>query len=265
MNDLKQHIEIAKQVMLEAGKMLREDTQYKISYKKDASPVTSLDKKIELFIQQKLLNAFPLAGFIGEEYESINADNDWLWICDPIDGTRSFIAGKNTVAISLALYYKGEPKIGIINNPVKDELFVGSEYGVFLNEEPLTNLDKTNLDEININYQAKNSPTLKSQLKQLARQKAINSVYYQGGSVAYNFMSILKGEADAYILSRGKEFINLWDIAGGVALIKYFGGYITDFERNELSFEVDNQTIIVVRNKELHHKLFSVLEHKKDE
>ncbi len=88
--------------------------------KADQSPVTAIDLAIDAFLHQKLRPLMPSAGWLSEETadQPDRLDNPWLWVVDPIDGTRSLIAGKPEFCVSIALVNSGiGPMLGVIGNP----------------------------------------------------------------------------------------------------------------------------------------------------
>lgn len=260
MIDLEKHRIEATKIIIEAAQILKEDRELgqDISYKKDKSPVTLLDKKLEIFIRESLFAIFPNTGFIGEEHDAVNQESDYQWICDPIDGTRSFIEGKKTVAISLALFFKKIPMIGFINNPITNELFIGSKAGVFYNDVKIEAKPIRSLANVSINHQMRHQSDFLKKLKDAEKKKQIKKLYHQGGSVAYNFVSILKGEAEAYVWSHRKS-VNSWDIAGGIALIKYWGGCVTDLDGNEIRFTKETSLFVASTNPIIHQQVLLLL------
>ena len=88
-----------------------------IERKNDDTPVTIADKKSEEIIRSLINKQYPDHGIIGEEYEGKNIDSEYLWVIDPIDGTRSFIAGHKDFGTLIALIHKTKPILGIINCP----------------------------------------------------------------------------------------------------------------------------------------------------
>jgi inositol-phosphate phosphatase / L-galactose 1-phosphate phosphatase / histidinol-phosphatase len=93
--------------------------------KGDASPVTIADQEIEAAMVQYLRRSFPEHGIFGEEHGTVNAEAEWVWVLDPIDGTKSFITGRATFGTLIALAHRGKPVLGIIDQPITDERWVG--------------------------------------------------------------------------------------------------------------------------------------------
>ena len=103
----------------EIMKWFRQD--FKVEKKSDLSPVTIADRKAEEILRTKISKAFPDTGIIGEEFGNENADAEWVWTIDPIDGTRSFVRGLPLFTSLISLLHRGEPVMGIIALPALGE------------------------------------------------------------------------------------------------------------------------------------------------
>ena len=100
-------------------------TKININKKEDNTPVTIADQNTELKIRELISSQYPSHGILGEEYEQINTNADFIWVIDPIDGTRSFIAGHKDFGTLIALLHNNKPILGIINCPAHNERWVG--------------------------------------------------------------------------------------------------------------------------------------------
>ena len=92
-------------------------------------PVTEADKGAEAVIRKLVSERFPDHGFIGEEYGEERADAEFVWVLDPIDGTRAFIAGLPVWTTLIGLRFQGQPVLGSIGQPFLDEIFLGAPTG----------------------------------------------------------------------------------------------------------------------------------------
>ncbi len=93
--------------------------------KDDASPVTAADREAEAAIREIIEGAHPDHGVIGEEFGSAREDHEFVWVLDPIDGTRSFIVGKPLFGTLIALLRDGAPILGIMDQPISGERWIG--------------------------------------------------------------------------------------------------------------------------------------------
>ena len=95
--------------------------------KPDLSPVTIADRAAEAAMRQLIAARFPDHGIIGEEFGAERESAEYVWVLDPIDGTKSFISGVPLFGTLIALAYRGRPIIGIIDQPVLRERWIGAE------------------------------------------------------------------------------------------------------------------------------------------
>jgi histidinol phosphatase-like enzyme (inositol monophosphatase family) len=93
--------------------------------KVDASPVTLADRGAEAAMRALLAAEVPDHGIVGEEFGREREDAEWVWVLDPIDGTKSFVVGRPTFCTLIGLLYQGEPVLGIIDQAVTQERWVG--------------------------------------------------------------------------------------------------------------------------------------------
>lgn len=93
--------------------------------KPDGSPVTALDRAVEAALRREIARAVPDHGIVGEEYGPERADRDWVWVLDPIDGTRQFAAGLPNFGTLIALCHRQRPVIGVIAHPWTGMVCIG--------------------------------------------------------------------------------------------------------------------------------------------
>ncbi|MDA0675953.1 MAG: histidinol-phosphatase [Proteobacteria bacterium] len=97
-----------------------------IETKDDSTPVSAADREVEAAIRAIIAERFPDHGIIGEEYGNTNADAHHVWVLDPLDGTASFVTGKPVWGTLIALADQGKPVLGVIDQPVLAERWVGA-------------------------------------------------------------------------------------------------------------------------------------------
>jgi histidinol phosphatase-like enzyme (inositol monophosphatase family) len=95
--------------------------------KDDGSPVTRADREAEAAMRALLAKAVPDHGVVGEELGRVRGDAEHVWVLDPIDGTKAFLAGKPTFTTLIALLHRGRPVLGVIDQPVTGERWIGGE------------------------------------------------------------------------------------------------------------------------------------------
>lgn len=111
-----------------AGEVLRRHfrTPMAIDDKQDASPVTIADREAESAMRRLIAAHYPQHGVFGEEQGADRLDAEYVWVLDPIDGTRAFITGKPSFGTLIALLHQGRPVLGIIDQPIIGERWVGA-------------------------------------------------------------------------------------------------------------------------------------------
>jgi len=205
---------------------------FEVEHKADASPVTIADIECERAIKAVLSEAFPAHGFQGEELGREQADADYVWLIDPIDGTKSFVRGYPFFSTQIALRYRGELIVGVSNAP----LFNGGEMacaakglGATLNGEPI---QTSNIDTL-----AKTSLSL-GNIASLAASPAWASVGKLIGAVHrirgygdfYHYHLLASGRIDAILESD----LNILDIAALTVILREAGGDITELGGGEI-------------------------------
>ena len=101
-------------------------TPVSVETKADASPVTIADREAEAAMRELILAAYPDHGILGEEHGSEALDAEFVWVLDPIDGTKSFITGRPLFGTLIALAHQGRPVVGLIDQTILRERWVGS-------------------------------------------------------------------------------------------------------------------------------------------
>ena len=233
-------INLAKEAAIKAGKIILRyyKADYQIEQKGYQNPVTTADKKADETIKKILMTARPEYGWLSEETKdsSIRLNKRFVWIVDPIDGTKEFINGIPEFVVSIALVEYGEPIIGVIYNPVKKEIFVAAKnMGSFFNETKIECTSKEKISEM----------TILNSRSELKRGDWNDYIDIFGnmkpvGSVAYKLALTSAGKADVFISLRPK---NEWDICAGNCIVNEAGGKLVDLRGNKRKYNLDNTLI----------------------
>lgn len=192
-------------------------------YKADDSPVTLTDKEIEMAITSAIRQRYPEHGILGEETGQSNMDADYVWVIDPIDGTKAFIAGKSTFTSLIALCYQGGPVIGVIDQPIKEERWVGDGSVTLFNgkevqPEHCDKLAEAMLATTSTGYFNASNTKAFSALEHATRSTLLNHDGYFYGMVA-------NGDLDIVVDVQLKPY----DFCALVPVIEGAGGVITDW------------------------------------
>jgi histidinol phosphatase-like enzyme (inositol monophosphatase family) len=191
-------------------------------------PVTAADRGAEAAIRRAISARYPDHGVIGEEYGEDRPDAEFVWVLDPIDGTRGFIAGIPLWTTLIALRFQGRPVVGLIAQPYLDEIFVGTAKGSRLLQRGETSALATRpcpkLDQAVIlttdplmfkDEQAAAWMRLKASAR-LARYSAD----------AYGYALAASGQLDLVI----ETGLKAWDIEAAIPLLQGAGGTVTDWQ-----------------------------------
>ena len=235
--------------------------------KKNEDPVTKADLKVNEIIIKRIGEHYGDIkwGILSEENVKLekgicNKEFDWLWVLDPLDGTKDFIQATGNYAMHLALNYKNNPYLGVVLIPEKDELWFAYEDKVWVENKEGTKF-KVNLNK-NKSLQEMTLVTSKNHrneaLKNLIQKINFKEVIIMG-SIGCKIASIVRGESDIYICLSlpGKSCPKDWDFAAPAAILKAAGGAITNINNRELSYNERNFEqggIIVATNNNLNHR-----------
>ncbi|GAA5414978.1 fructose-1, 6-bisphosphatase/inositol-1-monophosphatase [Paraliobacillus ryukyuensis] len=235
---------IAKQWVLDAGRMIRESLDKPLTIETKSNPndlVTEMDQKTEQFFAKKIKSYFPDHKILSEEGfgDELASLDGTVWIIDPIDGTMNFVHQKRNFAISLAIYHDGIGQIGLIYNVMEDVLYhVKTGEGAYRNDTKLQllkediTLERTIL-LINSIWSGENRRINHLKIQQLVRKVRGTRSY---GSAALEFAGIAEGSLDAYISMK----LHPWDFAAGVLLVNEVGGTTSQIDGKPLNFLTEN-------------------------
>ena len=232
----------------------------------DQSPVTKADLEANEIIIRGISEKYKdvVWEILSEETVKVESENidinaNWLWVLDPLDGTKDFIQGTKNYALHLALNYQQKPYIGIVLIPEKNELWFS--YGSKAWCENRNGLKKkpklsnnTDLSEMTlVTSKNHNNEVLNKLIEKLNFKKVIVM-----GSIGCKIASIVRGESDVYLCLSlpGKSSPKDWDFAAPAALLKAAGGAITYLDNKDLIYnqpKFEQNGIIVASNNKLNH------------
>ena len=220
----------AEQLSVQAGSIIRRyyyGGTARTETKSDGSPVTDADRDAERFLRNRINDAFPHDSVLGEEYGEQAGDNDWKWILDPIDGTKSFVTGVPLFTVLIAVVRDGAPQLGVIHNPITNETVSASiGNGCRFNGAPTSVRPCDDLA---------GAMVLTTDPAELARRRPNYSraLTETAGSIrtwadGYGYLLVATGRADAMI----DPIVQPWDVAPLYPVITEAGGILTDCDGN---------------------------------
>ena len=223
-SDYSEYLVIAREAAHLAGAFLREQfhavKQVDESLQHDIK--LRLDKDCQTLITRHLLEACPQSSILGEEGNSGDADAEFQWVVDPIDGTFNFLRGIPSVCVSIGLMCGMRPIAGAVYDFTRNELFSGGrEFGLFLNGAKIEPKWAKSMEQAVVmtgfpsttDYSDEN---MRLFVKRMQKFKKVRMC----GSAAIACSWVASGRADCY----DERGINLWDIAAGLSLIEGAGG-----------------------------------------
>ena len=234
--------------------------------KNNCDPVTLADLEVNELIINRINETYQDTNWeiLSEENFKMKSNYsnkaDWLWVLDPLDGTKDFIQGTQNYAMHLALNYKRKPYIGIVLIPEKNELWISCAEKIWC-ENRDGNVLKQNLSETNILEEmtivtSKNhrNQKLKDLIEKINFKKTIVM-----GSIGCKVASIIRGDSDIYIALSlpGKNAPKDWDFAAPEAILRAAGGSITNIDNEDLVYgtvDLKHRGIIIASNNKQNHK-----------
>jgi myo-inositol-1(or 4)-monophosphatase len=225
-------------------------TNVTIESKVDTSPVTIADKKAEEVMRELISKSYPEHGLIGEEFGSENENAEYVWVLDPIDGTKSFISGAYSFGTLIALLKNGKPILGVYNQPILNDFLIGDNQTTEINGTTTKVRECINLsdavllttDHLNVEkYQ--NIEKFNHLIKEVK--------LYRNWGDCYGYYLLATGYADIMI----DPIMSPWDSLALIPIIKGSGGEISDYQGNDPS----KGNSIIAASSSIHSQVISLL------
>ena len=229
--------------------------------------VTEVDKGAEVMINKLIKTHFPDHDILGEESVAPGADaaaeafekvksSEYLWIIDPVDGTTNFVHGFPFFSVSVALAHKGEVIVGVVYDPIRDELFVAEKgKGAYVHGHRMIVSKEAELAEslIATGFPTERERALPLNLKGVAALAPQVRNIRSGGSAALHMAYVAAGRLSGY----WELNLNAWDLAAGSLLLTESGGKLTDTYGAPYHLGVRD---VAATNGAIHHELIEALE-----
>lgn len=232
-----------------------------VQWKGKNDPVTAADLEASRFLVEGLRAHFPGDAILCEEEKDDlkRLNSPRVWIVDPMDGTKEFIAGRGEFAVMIGLAVNGEASLGALYQPTEDKLYYGaSGDGAYLTHAGLTRRlhvsPESDLSKATMALSRSHlSPTTEAIRKQLGIGRAI-----QSGSIGVKIGLLCEAQAHVYVQGRGTS---LWDACGPEAILREAGGRITDARGNPFRYnvaDVRNLQGVIATNGILHDRVVEI-------
>ena len=222
-----------------------------IETKADASPVTAADRGAEKLLRNLIAQRYPSHGVIGEEFGSENTGAEFVWVLDPIDGTKSFATACPLFGTLIALLHQGQPILGVIHLPVLHQLYVGDNSLTTLNGQRARTRGTTRLADATV--LTSDTLNLAKYQNGAACDRVVNQAkLYRTWGDCYGYALVAGGWADVMF----DPIMNPWDIAALVPVIRGAGGVITDWTGKD---PTNADSTVAAATPELHAEVLAGL------
>lgn len=216
---------------------------------------TEVDRLAEKEVIRVIQRAYPSHTIIAEESGEHKGDPDDVWIIDPLDGTTNYIHSFPHYCVSIAHLHKGKINVGVIYDPVRDEMFSAARgQGAKMNDKRLRVSQQKNLDHalLGTGFPFRDKHHIKSYFRTFEAVFPNSAGVRRAGSAALDLAYVAAGRLDGFWEIK----LNKWDMAAGVLLIHEAGGLVGDFYGGETYLENGN---IVAGNPKIFKQLLKLI------
>lgn len=219
--------------------------------KGDSSPVTVADREAEAAMRALIEAYYPAHGIFGEEGERIRSDARLQWVLDPLDGTRSFIAGYHSFTTLIALTENGVPLLGVIDQPILRERWAAGSTAL-LNDRPVRTRQAARLEDIAI--ASTSHAYFTTAQAQAYRRLCDHTVSASLGGDAYAYAMLASGHLGAVVDVAMKPY----DYCALAPVVQGAGGVITDWKGRPLTLDSDG-TVAAACTPQVHAQIMELL------
>ncbi|MGQ9508118.1 MAG: inositol monophosphatase family protein [Thermodesulfobacteriota bacterium] len=258
MQEDKPYLEVAIAAAKEAGKIQKRyfGSSFQIEYKGEINPVTDVDRLCDRTISEILLQAFPEHDFLTEEAPFKKKGSPYRWIIDPIDGTTNYLHGYPCFCVSIALEIDGEVYLGVVYNPILDELFISEKgNGAYLNGKRLSVSQEKDIGKsfLSTGFPYDVHKEADFYLRYF-RQFIIKSfAIRRPGSAALDLCYLAAGRFDGFWEMK----LHPWDVAAGTLMVIEAGGRVSDFRGRPFNIYSEE---ILASNGWIHSQMLKTIE-----
>jgi 3'(2'), 5'-bisphosphate nucleotidase len=261
---MEKELAIAKRLALEAGSILlgHYRQSYAVDWKAPGDPVTAADRAASQLIVCHLAREFPKHAILSEEEpdDLSRLNESYVWMIDPMDGTREFIDHRDEFAVQIGLVVEGAPALGVVYQPTTQKIYYAARgMGAFIDcngaVAPLLVSPEETASRLTI---AVSRSHRSARVEAIRRRLRIPNVI-RTGSVGLKVGKLCEGRAHLYIHTGGRT--RLWDTCAPEAILKEAGGRITDISNEPLQYrgrELCNTNGLIASNGVIHDRAVQV-------
>jgi myo-inositol-1(or 4)-monophosphatase len=241
-----------------AGEILRAGFNHsnEVKLKGVIDLITEVDQQSEEYLLAEIRRRFPDHNIVAEESGGVEHNSEHTWYVDPIDGTTNYAHGLPIFSVSIGYVYRGEPILGVVFNPISDELFSAERgKGAWLNECSIHTASRTELEKsllvTGLPYDRFTNPdnNLDNVRRFALRSRGIRRL----GSAALDLCFVAAGRVDGYWEIR----LEPWDLAAGMLIALEAGAWVT--KRDGSQNMLERPCSVVAANPGLHPAMLAVL------
>jgi histidinol phosphatase-like enzyme (inositol monophosphatase family) len=227
---MNEFIEFARELAEASGEIVSKyfRTSMLVCEKSDLSPVTVADRQAEQVMRHLIQSHYPDHDILGEEFEPVNHGAEYQWVLDPIDGTKTFVAGTVLFGTLIALLKNGRPILGVINNPITNQTLIGDGHRTWLNGMVVHVRDCSSIEDATLLTTSHWSVGKNRDEKAFEALTKRTKMYRTWGD-CYGYYMVATGYADIMI----DPTMHIWDVAPLIPIIEGAGGRITDYFGND--------------------------------
>jgi myo-inositol-1(or 4)-monophosphatase len=221
----KTYLSVATSLAKQAGEIMRKNFTLNMEkeWKGDRAPVTVTDTTINDIVLTTIKKEFPSHSILSEEGDDFSPESEFVWICDPVDGTHNFSHGIPTATFALALTHNGQPLVSVIYDPFLDRLFSAEKgKGAFLNNHPI---------------RVSNNPMLKNTVMGMGKMKDVRNLFPVMEFIRSHGVIVMSSLSTHYVsaLLAAGEFSAVFfggtsphDMTASALLVEEAGGKVTN-------------------------------------
>lgn len=256
---LKTYEKFAKELSKKGGAVLRKTfghlSQKQIEDKGVHDVVTTVDKQIEKLYAKEIRKAFPDHGIIGEEGTSDRPEREWVWVLDPLDGTKNFTIENPFFCTSICLLKNHEPVVAAIYEPITNRLYTATKGGGAYKNGKRMHVSKVsdNKKAMVLYCHGAGEDAIRRAERYVVELKLTFRDAARLRSAGSEMALVAKGACEAYVMNK----LPLWDLAAGALLVREAGGKATDFAGRD--WKPGHENIIVSNGTGIHEKMLEIV------
>lgn len=248
--NLREFQRFAEETATQAGRLLKKrfHSAHSVQYKGRIDPVTEADLKSEELITGRIRKAYPDHTILAEEGTGSGKAAEFRWVIDPLDGTVNYAHGFPIYCVSVAMEYEGQPAVGAVYDPEREEMFRGARgEGAFLNKTRLQLTAETDLQKalLATGFGYNVATAKRNNLGYFARMVKKAQAVRRPGSAAIDLCWLAAGRIDGF----WELDLHPWDTAAAVLFIEEAGGKVTRMDGKP--FSIFDKSILAA-NPKLH-------------